>query len=185
MAQSEDSEGPIAILFVCLGNICRSPMAEAVFSHIVRERGLDSMFHIDSAGTARYHVGEKPDGRTIATCEKHKVGVNHFGQHLVSRHFAEYDYILCMDRDNLSDCKRVKPKGKSRAKHELFGAYSKNKDDLIVTDPYYGDMGDFEEMYERIVRCSMGLLMELSRKEARLRNLGIISSSLGQGDVQD
>ncbi|KAJ2882958.1 Low molecular weight phosphotyrosine protein phosphatase [Coemansia aciculifera] len=168
MAPSVECSRPIGILFVCLGNICRSPMAEAVFSHIVTERGLASKFHIDSAGTARYHVGERPDGRTIATCKKHNVVVDHFGQLLVSRHFSEFDYILCMDPDNLSNCKRVKPKGQSRAKHELFGKYSGDEGDRVVTDPYYGDLKDFELMYERIVRCSEGLLKQLLEEEETL-----------------
>ncbi|KAJ2886621.1 Low molecular weight phosphotyrosine protein phosphatase [Coemansia aciculifera] len=136
-------------------------MAEAVLADMVAKRGLKAKFHIDSAGTARYHVGEQPDGRTVATCGKHGVPINHLGQQLVRRHFAEYDHILCMDRDNLSDCKHVKPKGQCRAKHELFGSYSKAASDLIVTDPYYGGMEDFELMYERIVRCSEGLLKQL------------------------
>ncbi|KAJ2260677.1 Low molecular weight phosphotyrosine protein phosphatase [Coemansia sp. RSA 376] len=173
MAPSADSDRPIGILFICLGNICRSPMAEAVFSHIVAARGLASKFHIDSAGTARYHVGERPDGRTIDTCNKHGVAVDHFGQLLVSRHFAEFDYILCMDEDNLRDCKHVKPKGQSRAKHGMFGEYSEDKGDRVVTDPYYGGLKDFELMYERIVRCSEGLLKQLLQVEkTRLEGTG-------------
>ncbi|KAJ2735445.1 Low molecular weight phosphotyrosine protein phosphatase [Coemansia sp. BCRC 34962] len=140
-------------------------MAEAVFSHIVAKRGLAPLFHIESAGTARYHVGEQPDGRTVETCRKNHVVINHLGQQLVPKHFDNFDYILCMDRNNLSDCKRVKPKGQCRAKHELFGSYSEDAGDLIVVDPYYGGMEDFEEMYERIVRCSEGLLEKLIREK--------------------
>ncbi|KAJ2747494.1 Low molecular weight phosphotyrosine protein phosphatase [Coemansia sp. BCRC 34301] len=140
-------------------------MAEAVFADIVAKRGLSARFYIDSAGTAKYHVGEFPDGRTIETCGRHGVAIEHLGQQLVPRHFSEFDYILCMDRDNLRDCKHVKPKGQCRAKHELFGSYSEDKGDLIVTDPYYGGMDDFERMYERIVRCSEGLLKKLAPED--------------------
>ncbi|KAJ1821065.1 Low molecular weight phosphotyrosine protein phosphatase [Coemansia sp. RSA 2675] len=165
MAPSEECNRPIGILFVCLGNICRSPMAEAVFSHIVAKRGLASHFHIDSAGTAGYHVGEQPDRRTVATCKKNHVAISHRGQLLVQKHFDQFDYILCMDRENLSNSTRVKPRSPCRAKLELFGSYSEDAGDLIVEDPYYGGLEGFEEMYERIVRCSEGLLERLIREK--------------------
>ncbi|KAJ2009730.1 Low molecular weight phosphotyrosine protein phosphatase [Coemansia thaxteri] len=136
-------------------------MAEAVFAHMVSERGLADKFFIDSVGTERYHVGDNPDRRTVLACKKHNVKVSHKGQVLRSEHFLKFDYILCMDRDNLSEVKHRGPKGKHRAKWELFGSYSPNADDLIVDDPYYGGMDGFETMFDQITRCSEGLLERL------------------------
>ncbi|GMM30876.1 tyrosine protein phosphatase [Martiniozyma asiatica (nom. inval.)] len=125
-----------SVAFVCLGNICRSPMAEAVFSYVANEYGLD--LKIESFGTAGYHVGETPDSRTVSTCKKHRVPINHRAQQIKSSHFNEFDYILCMDESNLQNLKRIQPKN-SKAKLSLFGKYRTDPQfEVIVDDPYYG-----------------------------------------------
>ncbi|KAJ2802756.1 Low molecular weight phosphotyrosine protein phosphatase [Coemansia guatemalensis] len=150
----------ISVLFVCLGNICRSPMAEAVFTAMVKKRGLRDRFQIDSAGTAAYHLGEFPDKRTIAACFSNGVPVRHQARQVCEEDFYTFDYILCMDEDNLKDLNDEKPAG-STPRIELFGSYSAEKGDRIIKDPYYGDRDNFEANFNQVTRCSEGLLKEL------------------------
>ncbi|KAJ3034478.1 hypothetical protein HDV00_005001 [Rhizophlyctis rosea] len=150
----------VSVMFVCLGNICRSPMAEAVFKHIVTEKGLEDRFNIiDSAGTAGYHVGEPPDSRSAATCRSHGVPVNHSAQKVNKNHYSQFDYLLCMDESNLIDLQSYKPRG-SKATVQLFGDYDP-KGDRIIKDPYYGGQDGFEYNYKQVVRCSEGFLKHL------------------------
>ncbi|KAJ2480894.1 Low molecular weight phosphotyrosine protein phosphatase [Coemansia sp. RSA 2131] len=150
----------IRVLFVCLGNICRSPMAEAVFAHMVQHRGLSDMFTIDSAGTAGYHEGAKPDRRSTATCAAHNVPVNHRARRIRKSDFSQFDHILCMDESNYEDLVRMQPAA-STAQVALFGSYSKTPGDLIIEDPYYGGDDGFRTNFDQVTRCSEGLLTKL------------------------
>ncbi|KAJ1564220.1 hypothetical protein HK096_009062, partial [Nowakowskiella sp. JEL0078] len=129
-------EQKIGVMFVCLGNICRSPMAEAVFRQTVLERGIQSHFNIDSSGTAGYHVGDFPDPRTVSTCRSHGVPVSHNAQKLNRSHFEEFEWILTMDQSNLEEAKRAKPNS-SKANIKLFGDFDP-LGETIISDPYYG-----------------------------------------------
>ncbi|KAI8092555.1 phosphotyrosine protein phosphatase I superfamily [Halteromyces radiatus] len=150
----------ISVLFVCLGNICRSPMAEAVFAHIVQQHQLTERFKkIDSAGTAGYHVGSKPDSRSAATCEKYGAAVNHRAQKVTTQHFKEFDYILCMDESNLEDLLNKKPAG-SKAVISLFGEFDP-QGERIIQDPYYGGIDGFEHNFKQVTRASEGFLKHL------------------------
>lgn len=144
-------EDQISVAFVCLGNICRSPMAEAVFKHTVKENGFKHKFkNIQSFGTAGYHVGEDPDPRSSATCRKHGVPVNHSAQQIRARHFDEFDYVICMDESNLRNLKKLQPNG-SKAKLFLFGHWNTDgKFSNIVDDPYYGGNDGFEYNFKQI-----------------------------------
>ncbi|KAI0464646.1 hypothetical protein LJB42_002266 [Komagataella kurtzmanii] len=146
---------PISVAFVCLGNICRSPMAEAVFTHLVKEKGLDSEFKkIDSFGTSGYHIDDTPDHRSVACCKKHGVPVNHRGQQISPDDFYHFDYILAMDESNLSNLKRIQPKD-SNAVVRLFGDYRTDKSfHRIVEDPYYGGSSGFERNFKQITHFS-------------------------------
>ncbi|KAJ1959307.1 Low molecular weight phosphotyrosine protein phosphatase [Dipsacomyces acuminosporus] len=150
----------IKVLFVCLGNICRSPMAEAVFQHMVSKRKLGDRFLVDSAGTSNYHVGDKPDARSAATCRSNGVPVNHHARQVTASDFKKFDYILCMDESNLHELQRKKPQG-SKATVALFGTYSSEKGDRVIEDPYYGGQGGFTHNFEQVTRCSEGLLKSL------------------------
>ncbi|KAJ3073201.1 hypothetical protein HDU98_002020 [Podochytrium sp. JEL0797] len=153
-------ERKISVLFVCLGNICRSPMAEAVFAQTVRDSGLESTFSkIDSAGTAGYHVGNAPDSRSVATCKNHGIPVSHRAQKVSPNHFHEFDYLLCMDESNLNDLKRAQPKG-SKAVVKLFGEFDA-QGERIIEDPYYGGDEGFEHNFLQVGRCSRGFLESL------------------------
>ncbi|KAL0079847.1 phosphotyrosine protein phosphatase I superfamily [Phycomyces blakesleeanus] len=150
----------INVLFVCLGNICRSPMAEAVFAETVKQKQLSDHFgKIDSAGTAGYHVGSSPDKRSAATCRKHGVPINSEARKVNKGDFAQFDYILCMDESNLEDLQHAAPNG-SKAVLKLFGEFDP-KGERIIQDPYYGGSEGFEHNFKQVVRASEGFLKSL------------------------
>ncbi|GAA6029959.1 hypothetical protein JCM8097_009189 [Rhodosporidiobolus ruineniae] len=142
-----------SVLFVCLGNICRSPLAEAVFADICKKRGFDDI-EVDSAGTGGYHVGEAPDERSVAVCKKHGVPINSRCRQLQKSDFTSFDYVIGMDKSNMSNIERVKPRN-ATATIAMFGSYG---DGRVIEDPYYGGPNGFEETYQQCVRYSEGLL---------------------------
>ncbi|KAI8915700.1 phosphotyrosine protein phosphatase I superfamily [Gorgonomyces haynaldii] len=150
------------VMFVCLGNICRSPMAEAVFRDHVSRNHPKMFGTIDSSGTSSYHIGDDPDERTVQTLKEHNISVHHKGQQLKQRHFDEFDYILCMDDSNLSNAMKLKPKG-SKAQVLLFGKFDPERQhNGIIKDPYYGGMDGFEINYQQCLRASIGFVESLS-----------------------
>ncbi|CCC67680.1 hypothetical protein NCAS_0A11220 [Naumovozyma castellii] len=156
---SDNESKKIAVAFVCLGNICRSPMAEAVFKHTVKKNHLEDRFKkIDSFGTARYHIGETPDSRSSSTCRKHGVPVDHRAQQIKPAHFTEFDYIICMDESNLKDLRRIQPKG-SKAVVCMFGEWNLDGAyDKVVDDPYYGGVDGFEYNFKQVCNFSENFL---------------------------
>lgn len=133
------------IAFVCLGNICRSPMAEAVFAKAAEDHNVV----VDSFGTAAYHVGETPDYRTQEVCEQHGVPINHRAQRIEAKHFDEFDHIICMDHQNLRTLKSRQPRG-SKAKLNMFGHWREDPSfSEVVEDPYYGGVDGFEQCYKQ------------------------------------
>lgn len=152
----------ISVAFVCLGNICRSPMAEAVFKHTVKEQNLqDKFIKIDSFGTARYHVGETPDERSASTCENNGVPVDHRAQQIKSKHFNEFDYIICMDESNLRNLQRLRPKDAEKGEIHLFGDWNTNgKYNKIVDDPYYGGINGFQYNFQQVKYFSEQFLLK-------------------------
>ncbi|CAG8487662.1 7754_t:CDS:2 [Ambispora gerdemannii] len=129
----------ISVLFVCLGNICRSPMAEAVFAHTIKLKSKSHFFRIDSAGTGEWHVGAPPDPRSVKTCKKHNVPVNTFARQITKGDFHEFDYILL----------------------KLFGDYDP-EGDRYIRDPYYGGIDGFEKNFQQVTRCSEAFLLHLN-----------------------
>ncbi|MGD9788905.1 MAG: low molecular weight protein-tyrosine-phosphatase [Sulfuricellaceae bacterium] len=152
------------VLFVCMGNICRSPTAEGVFRHVVERAGLSDAFHIDSAGTHDYHVGKEPDRRTQQAAIKRGYDLSALrGRQVNRRDFEHFDLILAMDRDNLANLHRLCAP-EQRGKVKLFLEYSRNFDDEEVPDPYYGGAQGFEHVLDLVEDAAQGLLEELARK---------------------
>ncbi|KAI3636602.1 hypothetical protein MIR68_005291 [Amoeboaphelidium protococcarum] len=149
------------ILFVCLGNICRSPMAEAVMKHLVDKNGSQSEVEVDSAGTSSYHIGSSPDHRTIKVCKSNGVKVEHRARQLVDEDFQRFDYILCMDDSNLSNVKQhASNVANSKAQIQLLGSYDPQGQKIIV-DPYYGDMSDFEVNFQQCLRSCENFMKQV------------------------
>ncbi|XP_053192889.1 low molecular weight phosphotyrosine protein phosphatase isoform X1 [Scomber japonicus] len=145
--------GSKSVLFVCLGNICRSPIAEAVFRKMATDAGVADKWVIDSGATSDWNVGKSPDARGLACLRKHGIEMSHRAQQVTKDDFMSYEYILCMDESNLSELNRkAKSVQNYKAKIELLGSYDPQKQ-LIIKDPYYGSDDDFEKVYEQCVRC--------------------------------
>ncbi|XP_054716514.1 low molecular weight phosphotyrosine protein phosphatase-like [Uloborus diversus] len=155
------AEKKSSALFVCLGNICRSPIAEAVFTHYVKEQNLSEKWIIDSAATADYHTGKSPDRRAIKCMKDHDIPMSHKARPIIAEDFKNFDYIFGMDENNIRDLKRLAPKN-STAKIELLGDYDP-EGPCIIRDPYYDD-GDegFEEVYQQCKRCCQAFLNKVS-----------------------
>ncbi|KAI8049103.1 protein-tyrosine phosphatase [Syncephalis plumigaleata] len=145
-----------AVLLVCLGNICRSTMAKAVFVHTVNERGVADSFTIDSAGTSPRHIGKSADARSVDCCRRHNVPVMHVARQITIDDFGQFDYILCMDDSILKNIMHMKP-ADSQAIIKLFGDYDPNGE-RIIADPYDGGDDAFENNFQQIARCSIAFL---------------------------
>jgi protein-tyrosine phosphatase len=153
----------ISVLFVCMGNICRSPTAEGVFRHHASEAGLSDRVFIDSAGTHAYHVGEPPDRRAIAAAERRGVSLRDIRARRVSdADFDRFDYIIAMDEDNVA---RLQEQGspKHHAKVRLFLEFSASGEQ-DVPDPYYGGAAGFERVLDLVEDASRGLLETLFKR---------------------
>lgn len=145
------------VLFVCLGNICRSPVAEGIFREKVKERGLSSDFEIDSCGTAAYHIGQEPDIRSAENALANGLVLNHFGRQFSTDDFERFDYIIAMDSSNL---RKLQALEHNRRGYELvlmrnFDSLGINQD---VPDPYYGGENGFQEVFDILDRSTEGLL---------------------------
>jgi protein-tyrosine phosphatase len=153
----------VRVCFVCLGNICRSPAAEAVMAQLVDEAGLSEMIEVDSAGTARYHVGDRPDPRTVAAARRRGVPIAHRGRQLSRDELADWDLVLVMDRDNLRDVQLLAG-GRADVGHvRLLRSFDPDVADRApdVPDPYYGADADFAAMFDLIEPACRGLLADL------------------------
>ena len=148
----------ISILFVCMGNICRSPLAEGIFGHLVTQAGLTGHFTIDSAGTGGWHEGDSPDQRSIAIAKSHGIDISgQRARRIQSRDFKDFDLILAMDRENLAALGRSAP---DEADIRLFGdaALGTGED---IPYPYYVGLEGFELVYTRLLTGCSSLLETL------------------------
>ncbi|MBI3230357.1 MAG: low molecular weight phosphotyrosine protein phosphatase [Burkholderiales bacterium] len=150
-----------AILFVCMGNICRSPSAEGMLRQLAQEANLAHLLDIDSAGTHDYHIGDAPDSRSIAHAAKRGVDLTPLrGRQVELADFARFDLILAMDEDNLARLKALCP-SQHRHKLQLFMHYAPHVGSRIVPDPYCGGATDFERVLDYCEQASVGLLKHL------------------------
>ena len=151
----------IKVLVVCMGNICRSPMAEGALRRALQAAGLERWVAVDSAGTHSYHIGDPPDPRAQNTARQRGFDIGELrGRQVADLDFEKFDYILTMDSSNLSTLKRRAP---ARAQHKLrlFLSYSRKYPNLDVPDPYYGATQGFEDVMDMIEDGVAGLLKEL------------------------
>lgn len=151
-------EEKIRVLFVCTGNICRSPTAEVVFRDLVRKRGLESRIEVNSSGTQAYHVGEGADPRSTTHAASRGYDLSgHVASRFLRRDIEEFDWILCMDRSHLEFVRDAGHEGQ-RARVELFLKYAQRGPALDMPDPYYGGDRGFEEVIDLCEAASKGLL---------------------------
>jgi len=149
------------VLFVCMGNICRSPTAHGVFLKIVDDKSLNKLIEVDSAGTHAHHVGEQPDPRAQAASLRRGIDLSPLrARQVKSSDFEYFDYILAMDRDNYSNLERICPAGYEHRLH-LFLDYSALFEEKEVPDPYYGGESGFEHVLDLVEDASRGLLDEI------------------------
>ena len=161
------AEGRHGVLFVCTGNICRSPTAEGVFLHMARSRGVLDLLRVDSAGTHDYHVGEPPDPRSVAHAARRGYDLAPLRARQVSgADFHEFDRILAMDRGHLRQLKAMAPAG-SPARVAMFLDHSEGWRGLDVPDPYYGGSRGFEEVLDMVEEASAMLLEEILAELSR------------------
>ena len=150
------------LLFVCLGNICRSPTAEGVMRELVRERGLEDEVVIDSAGTGGWHVGAAPDERATAAAARRGITLEGAARKVRASDFDEFDLILAADRENVAALRVVAPDEEARSKVRLLREFDPAAaGDLDVPDPYYGAENGFDEVLDLVERACAGLLDEV------------------------
>ena len=149
------------LLFVCLGNIIRSPLAENLFRFQAEQAGVNNNYSADSAGTAAYHVGEPPDSRMQRTAESHGVSDGGIARQVQESDFDEFDLIVAMDRQNRRDLLQIADTPEKQAKIRLMRDFDAEQDDQDVPDPYYGGADGFENTYEIVERSVRGLLEAL------------------------
>jgi protein-tyrosine phosphatase len=139
-----------------MGNICRSPTAEGVFRHLIKEQGTADRFFIDSAGTHAYHVGEQLDRRAQQTARARGIDLSFIRARKVTRSdFAEFDYIFAMDSDNYDNLVSICP-AEHQDKIQLFLEFASNYSDRDVPDPYYGGQNGFEYVFDLVEDASQG-----------------------------
>ncbi|WXT99439.1 MAG: Low molecular weight protein-tyrosine-phosphatase YfkJ [Catillopecten margaritatus gill symbiont] len=157
------SNEKIKILFVCMGNICRSPTAEGTFRAQIQQRGVEHRFEIDSAGTHAYHISEQPDARSQQSANKHKVDLStQRARQVHESDFYHYDYLFAMDANNLAEMQAICPK-EHQHKLSLMLDNIPNNNSKGVPDPYFE--GRFDEVFEMLDRASGFLLNKLVKKQ--------------------
>ena len=156
----------VRILFVCMGNICRSPTAEGVFTSLLQAEGLSEFFEVDSAGTHAYHEGEPPDSRAGSAAHKRGIDLGHQRARRVNLDdFESFDYIVAMDRSNLEDLAGLCAP-EHQTKLRLFLEFASDLPETDVPDPYYGGPQGFERVLDLIELASRAMIVEL-RKQHR------------------
>jgi protein-tyrosine phosphatase len=157
----------IRVLFVCMGNICRSPMAEGIFRRLVEQAGYAEQIQIDSAGTHAFHIGEPPDARAQAATARRGADISGLRGRLAdAEDFVRYDYVLAMDHENYEHLRALCPSGHEQ-KLKLFLEFATRTTERAVPDPYYGAVSGFDRVLDLIEDAAQGLLDEVCRRLAR------------------
>ena len=158
---------PTSVLFVCLGNICRSPLAEGIFYHLVESRGVGDRFRVDSAGTGAYHAGERPDSRSIAVASDHGIRLSGVARQVAPDDMVRFDVIVAMDRSNRRSLERMRGHGAHSGNAEIvmMRDFDPEPGGPDVPDPYYGGPDGFERVYGILERCCGRLLDALTDRQ--------------------
>ncbi|WP_295539763.1 low molecular weight protein-tyrosine-phosphatase [uncultured Thiohalocapsa sp.] len=156
----------VRVLFVCMGNICRSPTAQGVFHKLVAEAGLAEQIETDSAGTHAYHLGEPPDPRAQETARRRGIDLADLrARRAVAEDFELYDYVLAMDQDNYQVLSALCPPGRDLERRlALLMDYAPQARLREVPDPYYGAAGGFDAVFDMVEEAAVGLLEEIRRR---------------------
>lgn len=152
------------ILFVCLGNICRSPLAEAIFKYKIEARGWQKHFESDSCGTSNYHIGSPPDERTIENALKNGIRINHRGRQLTKKDLEGFDYIFAMDQHNYENIFRLTDAELHVEKVKLMRHFDPHEKEGEVPDPYFGGEQGFQEVFEILDRSIENFIIHLEEK---------------------
>ena len=157
-------ERPVAVSFVCMGNICRSPTAEAIMRHLVREAGLGHRIAVDSAGTGSWHVGEERDRRSRAVAKRRGMPITGVARQFSRTDFDRFDLVLALDQDNERDLHRLAGNDEARAKIHLLRSFEPGTPPgAEVPDPYYGGPEGFERVFDICLAACRSLLDHLRR----------------------
>ncbi len=149
----------ISVLFVCTGNICRSPMAEGILRHLLDSRGLSDRFRVDSAGTDDWHVGESPDPRSVRTAARRGVVLGGHARQVQPDDLRRFDYILAMDREHMAYLRRLQEAVGGKARLHLLREFDPQGGATAeVPDPYYGGPQGFENVFDMLERACRGFL---------------------------
>lgn len=161
---------PYKLLFVCLGNICRSPAAENIMNHLIEQGNLGSSIICDSAGTAGYHIGCSPDSRMAAAAMSRGIALQGRARQFNKADFEEFDLILAMDKANYRDILSLDPSGKYRDKVRLMCEFCTRHTAKEVPDPYYGGPEGFNHVIDLLTDACEGLLQKVRNEESRIGN---------------
>jgi protein-tyrosine phosphatase len=165
----------IKVIFVCHGNICRSPAAEGTLKKLIRDRGLENLIEVDSAGTSSYHVGEKPHTYTRKAAEEYNITLDHIARQFQPQDFDRFDIIFAMDHYNYEDILRLAKTQEHRKKVHLFREFDpliKDKNQIPdVPDPYYGGYSGFQEVQKIVLRTAENILNYLVELLDKTHNL--------------
>ena len=154
----------VRVLFICMGNICRSPTAQGVFTQLLKQEGLEHLIDVDSAGTHAYHIGEPPDVRAQQSAGKRGIDISHLRARRVEEtDFERFDYVLAMDRENYSLLETLCEEP-HRSKLRLFLEFAPHLREDEVPDPYYGGASGFERVLDMIEAASQGLLEDIRQR---------------------
>jgi protein-tyrosine phosphatase len=159
-----NSEKKVRVIFVCMGNICRSPTAHGVFERLLEQEGLEDLVEVDSAGTHAYHIGEPPDRRSQQAARERGYDLGHLrARRVEGSDFEAFDYVLAMDDDNYRLLAAQCPAGQSD-KLQMFLDYAQNFDEREVPDPYFGGATGFQHVLDLVEDAAAGLIADIRRR---------------------
>jgi protein-tyrosine phosphatase len=155
---------PYKLLFVCLGNICRSPAGENIMNHLIKQANLSDQIICDSAGTSSYHIGSSPDSRMTMAAVRRGIQMQGKARQFMPSDFEEFDLILAMDRENYHNILALDRQGKYRDKVKMMCDYATHHSIKEVPDPYYGGKEGFDRVLDLLLDACSGLLTEIKQK---------------------